>query len=256
MTKVGLVALDGTKMAANASMQANRGKDAIDAEVEKIFAEAKAVDAAEDAEFGTNRGDEPPATLRGRADRRRRFKQAKQLLDQELEEQQRAHEAHLAERAAKEAERGKRLRGRKPKAPEDKTGRKEKKVNTTDPESKVMSTSNGFVQGYNAQAVANGQQVILAAEVTDEHNDKQQLHPMIDATEATLKEAVSTSVPESFSLTLATPPKRTSPASTTMTLTVTSPPATCATTPPRAPEDAGRCVRTPRWLRRWTVRCR
>jgi transposase len=189
MTAVGLVALDGTKMAANASMQRNRGKDAIDAEVEKMFAEAAAVDAAEDAQFGTARGDEPPATLRGRADRRRRFAKAKQLLDAELDEQRRAHEAHLADRAAKEAECGAKLRGRKPKAPEEKAGHKERKVNTTDPESKVMSTSNGFVQGYNAQAVANDEQVILAAEVTDEHNDKGQLHPMIEATEATLAEA-------------------------------------------------------------------
>jgi hypothetical protein len=71
-----------------------------------------------------------------------------------LEEQRRAHEAHLAERAAIEAERGTKLRGRKPKPPEDKAS-KGKKVNTTDPESQVMSTANGFVQGYNAQAVAN-----------------------------------------------------------------------------------------------------
>jgi transposase len=189
MTAVGLVAVDGTKMAANASMQANRGKDAIDAVVDKMFAEAAAVDAAEDAQFGGDRGDEPPAGLRGRADRRRRFTQAKQLLDQELDEQRRAHEAHLAERAATEAERGKKLRGRKPKPPQDKAGHKERKVNTTDPESKVMSTSKGFVQGYNAQAVANEEQVILAAEVTDEHNDSQQLHPMIDATNASLAEA-------------------------------------------------------------------
>ncbi|MDA8040228.1 MAG: transposase [Actinomycetota bacterium] len=62
MAKVGLVALDGTKMAANASMQANRTKETIDQEVEKIFAEAAATDDAEDATFGTERGDEPRAT--------------------------------------------------------------------------------------------------------------------------------------------------------------------------------------------------
>ena len=189
MTGVGLVALDGTKMAANASMQANRAKDTIDAEVEKMLAEAKATDAAEDAEFGAARGDEPPAALRGRADRRRRFAQAKRLLDAELQQQRRAHEAHLAERAAQEQRRGAKLRGRKPKPPADKAGSKEKKVNTTDPQSQVMSTANGFVQGYHAQAVANDEQVVLAAEVTDEHNDFGQLHPMIEATEASLREA-------------------------------------------------------------------
>ncbi|MEU0156495.1 IS1182 family transposase [Micromonospora fulviviridis] len=189
MTAVGLVALDGTKLAANASMQANRAKDTIDVEVEKMFAEAEATDTAEDAEHGAARGDEPPAVLRGRADRRRRFAQAKQLLDAELEEQRRAHEARLAERAAEEERRGAKLRGRKPKAPEEKAGHREKKVNTTDPESRVMSTARGFVQGYNAQAVANEEQVVLAAEVTDEPNDFGQLHPMIEATGASLAEA-------------------------------------------------------------------
>ena len=179
MATVGLVALDGTKMAANASMSANRTKDTIDHEGEEMFADAKATDEDEDAEFGASRGDEPPATLRARADRRRRFKQAKELLDQELAE----------ERKAEEERRGTKLRGRKPRAPKDKAGAKEKKANTTDPTSKVMSTAKGFIQGYNAQAVANEAQVILGAEVTDEQNDMGQLHPMIDATEASLHDA-------------------------------------------------------------------
>ena len=189
MAKVGLVAVDGTKVAAPASMQANRTKEAIDTEVEKMFAEAAAVDEAEDAELGDARGDEPPAALRGREDRRRRFEKARQQLDEELVNEREAHEAHLAERAAKEQASGKKLRGRKPKAPEDKAGHKEQKANTTDPESRVMSTSNGFCQGYNAQAVANEEQVIVAAEVTQEQNDSHQLHPMIDATATSLAEA-------------------------------------------------------------------
>src|SRR5215207_3754210 len=189
MATVGVVAVDGTKIGAPASLQSNRTKDVIDAEVEAMFAEAAAADAAEDAVFGTARGDEPPAVLRGRADRRRRFARAKELLDEELAAERQAHEEHLAERAAKEAERGKKLRGRKPKAPEDKAGYTPSKVNTSDPESKIMSTANGFVQGYNAQAVANEDQVIVAAEVTDEHNDVHQLRPMIDATDASLADA-------------------------------------------------------------------
>ncbi|MDA8038795.1 MAG: transposase [Actinomycetota bacterium] len=121
------------------------------AEVEKIFAEAAATDDAEDATFGTERAYEPPATLRGREDRRRRFAQAKTLLDAELAEERAAHEAHLAEQAAREAAEGRKLRGRKPKAPEDKAAHKEKKANTTDPESKVMSTPKGYLQGYNSE---------------------------------------------------------------------------------------------------------
>lgn len=189
MTKVGVVALDGTKIAAAAAMSANRTKAAIDAEVDKMFADAAAADADENAEFGDARGDESPACLRGREDRRRRFTQAKARLDAELAAERAAHEAHLAARAEEEAKRGHKLRGRKPKAPADKAGHKEPKVNTTDPDSKVMSTRNGFVQGYNAQAVVNEDQVIVAAEVTDEHNDAHQLHPMIEATNASLADA-------------------------------------------------------------------
>ncbi len=154
-----------------------------------MFAEAKAIDGAEDTRFGNARGDEPPAVLRGRADRKRRFKAAKELLDKELEEERQAHEAHLAERVAEEERLGKKLRGRKPKVPEDKAGAKVKKVNTTDPESKVMSTKNGFLQGYNAQVVANEDQVVLAASVTDCQNDLAQLHPMIQAIKTLLAEA-------------------------------------------------------------------
>ena len=189
MASVGLVALDGTKMAAPAAMAANKTAETIAAEVEKMFAEAEATDQREDALFGEARGDEPPAALRARADRRRRFQAAKELLEVELAEERQAHEAHLAERQEREQASGKKLRGRKPKAPEDKAGQKEQKANTTDPESKVMSTANGFLQGFNAQAVANSEQVIVAAEVTDEQNDAHQLHPMIDATASSLAEA-------------------------------------------------------------------
>ena len=196
MVSVGLVALDGTKIAAAASMAANRGKDMIEAEVEKMFAEAKALDEAEDAEYGTASGPLPPARLRGRADRRRRFAAAKALLDAEAEAEREAHEARLAARAATEAASGKKLRGRKPKPPADKAGHKAPKANTTDPDSKMMSTKQGFVQGSGAQAVANAEQVIVAVAVTDEHNDAAQLHPMIAATAVSLTAAGITERPE------------------------------------------------------------
>ncbi len=189
MTKLGVVALDGTKIAAAASLRANRAKEAVDAAVDKMFAEAAAVDAAEDDEFGEARGDEAPAVLRGREDRRRRFAEAKAVLDAELADERAAHEAHLAARAAEEARRGVKLPGRKPKAPADKAHHKAHQVNTTDPDSKVMATAGGFVQGYNAQAVVNEEQVIVAAEVTDECNDAHQLHPMIKATQDSLADA-------------------------------------------------------------------
>jgi transposase len=81
MAGVGLVALDGTKLAAPASMEANVTKDTIDETVEKMFAEVKAAEESEDATFGETRGDEPPGMLRRRRARRRRFKAAKEILD-------------------------------------------------------------------------------------------------------------------------------------------------------------------------------
>ncbi|MBN9103353.1 MAG: transposase, partial [Pseudonocardia sp.] len=196
MTTVGLVAVDGTKIAAAASLQANRTRATIEAEVEKMFAEAKALDEAEDAEYGPDSGPRPPAALRGRADRRRRFAQAKQQLDEQLAAERAAHEAHLAARAATEKLRGRKLRGRKPKPPAEKAAHKAPKANTSDPDSPIMATKHGFVQGYNAQAVANTEQVIVAATVTAEHNDLAQLHPMIAATAGSLAAAGITERPE------------------------------------------------------------
>jgi len=94
--------------------------------------------------------------------------------------------AHLAERALKEQETGRKLRGRKPKPP---APPEDLKANTSDPESRIMKTEDGYLQGYNAQAVVNDDQVVVAAEVTDEHNDSSQLHPMIETTSRTFEEA-------------------------------------------------------------------
>ena len=94
MVRLGVVALDGTKIAAPAALSANRAREAIAAEVDKMLAEAEATDAAEDAEHGSSRGDETPAELRGRADRRRRLEAAKAALEHELEAEaeRKAHE--------------------------------------------------------------------------------------------------------------------------------------------------------------------
>jgi cell division septation protein DedD len=152
--------------------------------------------------------------LTGRRWPLRPSKQAKEILDNELDAKRAAHEAHLAERAKQEERQGHKLCGQKPKAPEEKAGHKDKKVNTTDPSSKVMSMKNGFLQGYNAQAVANEDQVVVSAEVTDEQNDRAQLHPMIDATNKSLKKPGIVDHPESFSPMPATARRRTSPLST------------------------------------------
>ena len=104
MVKVGLVAVDGTKMGCPAALAANRSKDHIDEQVAAMLAEAAEVDATEDARYGTgSRGDEPPAQLRGAKARRERFTAAKAQLDAAAAETQAAHEQHLAERGRERA---------------------------------------------------------------------------------------------------------------------------------------------------------
>lgn len=188
LVKVGLVALDGTKVEANASSWVNRTEDQIDKEVQKILDEAAQADAEEDQAFGVDRrGDELPSDLVDRNSRLARLKEAKAALQEDFAERQRAYEERLAERAAKEAERGSKHHGRKPKPP-DPSDLKNRKVNVTDPDSRVMKTPSGYIQGYNAQAVANENQIVLAAEVVSEHNDYNQLHPMIDAMNRNLQD--------------------------------------------------------------------
>lgn len=192
LVKVGTIAVDGTKIAAAASLGANRSQEVIAAQVEELLASAAAADAAEDAAFGQGaRGDEMPQGLRDRTHRRARLAAAKKLLEEQEAAARQAYEAHLAERAAKEKAAGKKLRGRKPKPPGGKARQQGKtpRANTTDPESRMMPTRNGWVQGYNAQATATQEQVITAAEITQDTGDVAQLDPMMAATTRELRDA-------------------------------------------------------------------
>jgi transposase len=191
MTGVGMIAVDGTKLSAPAALSANRTSEQIDPVAKRLIAEAERIDAAEDAEHGKDkRGDEPPAALRGRADRRQRFEEAKRILDEHKACQDAEHEQRLADRAVAEKEAGVKLRGRKPVHPRQRKDVKPVRVNTTDPESRMMpQRKGGFVQGWNAQAVVNEDQVILAAEITTDTGDAGQLHPMIGATRTQLEAA-------------------------------------------------------------------
>lgn len=132
---------------------------------------------------GTSR---PPSC--GARARRERFAAAKARLDAATAQAQGAHERHLGERAAKEQASGRKLRGRKAKPPPP-ADESQAKANTSDPDSRTMKTKDGYLQGCNAQAVATDDQIVVAAEVTDEHNDHAQLHPMIAATNQALAEA-------------------------------------------------------------------
>jgi len=129
-----------------------------------------------------------PDTMRDRNGRFERLKRCRERLEGEATAAAAENARKLAERAAKEAETGQKLRGRKPK-PVSESPEAQAKANVTDPDSRIMKTRRGFVQGYNAQAVATADQIIVAAEVTPEENDVGQLHPMLAATADELKAA-------------------------------------------------------------------
>jgi hypothetical protein len=187
--KLGVVALDGAKVAANAALEANRSHEAIKEEMRRILAEAKQVDAEEDVLFGPEqRGDELPEGLGRRAERLKRLQEAKSRLEKQAEETSRDVQEHLAQRQAEEASSGKKKRGRKPKVVES-TPAADAKANTTDPDSRIMKSRQGYVQGYNVQSIVTRDQIIVAAGVTQEANDVQQLKPMLETLEQTLQAA-------------------------------------------------------------------
>ena len=163
--RVGRIALDGSKVKANASkhkaMSYGRMKEKekqLRDEVTQLLAQAEATDAEEDAQYGADRrGDELPAELQRRESRLKRIREATRAL------KARAKEAAAAE-------------GQPPTAakPDSKA-----QYNFTDPESRIMKGPDGFVQAYNAQVAVNEQQLIVGQAVTQETNDKKQLIPMI-----------------------------------------------------------------------------
>lgn len=149
--------------------------------------EADAKDAEEDRQYGpSKRGDELPDDLADRTSRRARLAACKKRLDQQAAEAAAKQQSKIEERQAQEAETGSKKRGRKPQEP-DPTPPAEAKANVTDPDSRIMKTRSGHVQGYNSQAVVTKDQIIIAAEVTNQENDINQLHPMIQTAQENLK---------------------------------------------------------------------
>jgi hypothetical protein len=170
----GLVAIDGTKICANASSHANRTRRQL---AEEILVEAEETDQEEDQLFGDRRGDELPEEWSDRRDRRARIAEALRQLD----EGEGDYEARLAARKARAVATHGRLPGARPEPNSRRT--KKRLPNTTDPDSRTMSTAGWgarrYFQGFNAQAAATTDQVIVAAEVTKESNDYYQFIPLV-----------------------------------------------------------------------------
>jgi transposase len=189
LVSVGVVALDGTLISGNASPDATRSYASIRAEVEAMLEQAAQADATEDEQFGDARGDELPAELADRGSRLARLRRCREELEREEADSRAAFEANLAWRAEWEAAHGRKLTGRKP-APPDPESLAKRRVNVTDPDTRMMKRVGGkAVQGYNAQVVASAKQIIVAAQVAQAVNDSNQLDPMVTHASAELVSA-------------------------------------------------------------------
>jgi transposase len=186
LIRLGLVVLDGTKVKANASLEANRSAATIDEQVARMMAEAEGTDRHEDRLFGPEGREALPKALARREDRLARLRACQAKLERQAAAVAARQQAKIDARAAEEQATGKRRRGRKPN-PAAAAVDPDRVANPTDPESGIMKTRQGWVQGYNAQAVVTPQQIILAAEVTTEANDVQQLKPMLDLAQAVVE---------------------------------------------------------------------
>ena len=187
LLKVGRLSLDGTKIKANASRNKAMSYDRMGPEIERLqqeidalLAQADGADANDDEEFGDLEDYEIPAELKRRGSRQAKILEAKAALEEAARRKAQDHVDKM------EAE------GRNHRTnPEEAVPDPKAQRNFTDPESKIMKTSNkGFDQCGNAQAVANEQQIIIAADVTDQANDVRQTLPMVDQMIANL-DAVS-----------------------------------------------------------------
>jgi transposase len=181
MVKLGVVALDGRKVAANAALDQNRTHKGLQRQISEILAEAERLDREEDERFGEDvRGDELPEGLRTREERLKRLKEARDRLAADAEQARKEQREKIDARAEKERRTGKKAGGRPLKAAEAVVD-PEKRANTTDPESRIMQTRRGWIQGYNPQAMVDCEtQVIVAQVVTQAEVDVGQLGPMLD----------------------------------------------------------------------------
>jgi transposase len=188
LVKLGHVALDGTKVKANASRHKARHKamsygrmlkaeKELAEEVERWLSQADRMDEEEDEEYGPDhRGDEMPPWVKEKAKRLAKIREAKAALEREAKE-----EAELAARKIEEKRRrgeavGGWQRGKLKGVPEEKSQR-----NFTDPESRIMRVGHTYVQSYNCQAAVDAEsQVIASQKVTAQQSDHDELLPVVD----------------------------------------------------------------------------
>ena len=194
LVKLGHVALDGSKIKANASKhkamsyeRMEKRAAELEAAVAKWLSAAEAADAKEDKLHGRDKtGDEMPEWVADKKRRAERIRQAKAELEAEAKAAAEAKLKAAAEAQEKREAEGRRKGGRKAAPPSTEPDAKVQK-NFTDPESRIMKSKDGFVQAYNAQAAVDAEaQIIVAHDVTQSAVDCGQLVPMTDAIETNL----------------------------------------------------------------------
>ena len=204
LVKLGHVAIDGTKIKANASKHKAMSYDRmgeteqrLKQEIDALLKQADETDAAEDAQYGKDkRGDELPEELARRESRLKKIAAAKAELEREAQEKAEQEgaeaEAKQAAQRKREQQTGKKQPGRKPQPPASGPAKPDAKAqrNFTDPESRIMpdgANKGSFLQGYNAQAAVDATaQIIVAADLTQQTNDSRQLLPMLAQVEANM----------------------------------------------------------------------
>ena len=187
LVKLGHVALDGTKIKANASKHKamsyahmKRREAELKAQVDGWLAAAEAADREEDKLYGDKRGDEMPEWVADKQKRLEKLREAKAALEAQAKAKAEA-EAQAPRKAA-----GRKKAGKAAASPKTEPDGKAQR-NFTDPESRILKTKDGYIQGYNAQAAVDGTaQIIVAHTLTDSSSDQAQLAPLLDGIRANL----------------------------------------------------------------------
>jgi transposase len=193
LVKLGHVALDGTKIKANVSrhkaMSYDRMKKReaeLEAEVDRWLKTAEAADAEEDKLYGDKRGDEMPDWVADKQRRLEKIREAKAALEAEAKAAAEAESKARTEAEDKRQAEGRRKTGKPPTPPKAEPDGKAQR-NFTDPESRILKTKDGYIQGYNAQAAVDGaHQIIVAQTLTSSSSDQAQLAPLLDGIRANL----------------------------------------------------------------------
>jgi transposase len=193
LVKLGHVALDGTKIKANASKhkamsyQRMKKREAeLEAEVDRWLKAAEAADAEEDKLHGSKRGDEMPDWVADKEKRLAKIREAKAELEAEAKAAAAEEERHRAAAEKRRLAEGRKKNGRTPAPPSAEPDGKAQR-NFTDPDSRILKTKDGYIQGYNAQAAVDAKaQIIVAHGLTASISDHGQLVGLIDGIKANL----------------------------------------------------------------------